>query len=46
MLSLVLDTLQATYADGKMTVQDAVARGHMHLDQVRCSVEMRCCPRD
>ncbi|EGZ15889.1 hypothetical protein PHYSODRAFT_316061 [Phytophthora sojae] len=25
---------EATYADGKMTVQDAVARGHMHLDQL------------
>ncbi|CAH0475801.1 unnamed protein product [Peronospora belbahrii] len=25
---------EATYADSKMTVQDAVDRGHMHLDQV------------
>ncbi|KAG7393962.1 tRNA 3' processing endoribonuclease [Phytophthora pseudosyringae] len=25
---------EATYADSKMTVQDAVDRGHMHLDQL------------
>ncbi|KAF1794288.1 Metallo-beta-lactamase [Phytophthora cactorum] len=25
---------EATYADSKMTIQDAVARGHMHLDQL------------
>ncbi|ETP17966.1 hypothetical protein F441_07745 [Phytophthora nicotianae CJ01A1] len=25
---------EATYTDSKMTIQDAVARGHMHLDQL------------
>ncbi|POM80236.1 Nuclear ribonuclease Z [Phytophthora palmivora] len=25
---------EATYADSKMTVHDAIARGHMHLDQL------------
>ncbi|KAE9012266.1 hypothetical protein PR003_g15016 [Phytophthora rubi] len=31
---------EATYADGKMTVQDAVARGHMHLDQLAADEQL------
>ena len=42
---------QATYVDSAMTVQDAVDRGHIHLDQVRpvswscaapCSFQLTC----